>query len=78
MMLPFLPFFISSFSLNRKIALKLIRKIPKAISKYFVLKYLLAIAPITTKITEGNPIFSNNFLSNPFLKSAILLMLMDK
>ena len=54
-----------------------IKKIANSISNSTVCKNLLIYAPIITKITAGIPTQITKFLSKPFLKNAILVILLD-
>lgn len=66
----------NSFLINNN-KLNAIKKTANTISKTLLSKNWVNIPPIITKTTEGIPMDNNSFLSNPFLKSVILLMLLN-
>ena len=69
---------ITNSLLYKNKALSEIRKTPRKISKYIEEMNLETKPPIITKSTEGIPIYKIKNLFNPFLKSAILLRLLNK
>lgn len=61
----------------KKIRLVIIKKQARNISKVLVGMYLLKIPPSITNNMAGIPTEKMSFLSNPFLKKTILVMLLD-
>ena len=69
--------FTARFLKIRKTKLTIIKNDAREICSTFVSIYLLQNAPATTKRIAGMPIEMTSFLSNPFLKKAILARLLD-
>lgn len=69
---------ITNSFLYRKRELKAIRKRASIISSITLSSILLRKPPKMTNTTEGIPICKSNFLFRPFLKSIILLRLLER